>query len=176
MLTAFVYSAAGTLEKADSIAAIEAAWQQPEVRVWVDIESVDEKELLALQELFQLDNESLQDCLQGEQWPRIDEFEEHIFLVVYGLFGLKERGEVDPHKLAVFCGARFLVTVHHQPLLTVRQVKARCGRHPESVIARGVDYTLCAIIDLMVENYLRVAERYEERLDALEDQSLRPDV
>jgi magnesium transporter len=176
MLTAFVYSAAGTLEKADSIAAIEAAWRQPEVRVWVDIESVDEQELLALQELFHLDCESLQDCLQGEQWPRVDDFEDHIFLVLYGLFGLKERGEVDPHKLAVFCGARFLITVHRQPLLTVRQVKARCGRHPEHVIGRGIDFVLCSIIDLMVDNYLRVADRYQERLDQLEDESFKPDV
>src|SRR5262249_8151204 len=30
--------------------------------------------------------------------------------------------------------------------------------------------------DLMVENYLRVAQHYEQRLDALEDQSFRPDV
>jgi magnesium transporter len=176
MLTAFVYSAAGTLEKVDSIEAIVSAWQQPDVRVWIDIESVEEQELLALRDLFQLDCEALQDCLEGEQWPRIDEFDEHIFLVVYGLFGLKERGEVDPHKLAVFCGARFLITVHRQPLLTVRQVKARCGRHPEHSIGRGLDFVLCSIIDLMVDNYLRVADRYQERLDGLEDESFRADV
>jgi magnesium transporter len=176
MLTAFVYSAAGTLEKADSIQAIVAAWQQPDVRVWVDVESAEENELFALRDIFQLDNESLQDCLEGEQWPRIDEFDDHIFLVLYGLFGLKERGEVAPHKLAVFCGARFLITVHRQPLLTVRQVKARCGRHPEHVIGRGFDFVLCLIIDMMVDNYLRVADRYEERLNALEDESFRPDV
>jgi magnesium transporter len=176
MLTAFVYTAAGSLEKADSIEAIVSAWQQPEVRVWIDVESAGEQELFALRDVFDLDAESLQDCLEGEQWPRIDEFEEHIFLVLYGLFGLKERGEVDPHKLAVFCGARFLVTVHRQPLLTVRQVKARCGRHPEHVLGKGVDFVLCSIIDLMVDNYLRVADRYQERLDGLEDESFSPDV
>jgi magnesium transporter len=144
--------------------------------VWVDLEAPDQSELHALRDVFQLDDESLCDCLDGEQWPRIDDFGEHIFLVLYGLFGLKEGGEVDPHKLAVFCGRRFLITVHRHPLLTVRQVKARCGRHPESVIGRGVDYVLCAIIDAMVENYVRVAERYEDRLDALEEESLRPDV
>jgi magnesium transporter len=176
MLTAFVYTAAGVLEKAESIEAVEAAWREPDVRVWIDLESADEQELFALRDAFNLDAESLEDCLQGEQWPRIDEFEEHIFLVLYGLFGLKEKADVAPHKLAVFCGARLLVTVHRQPLLTVRQVKARCGRHPEHVIGRGVDFVLCSIIDLMVDNYLRVADRYQERLDGLEDESFRTDV
>ena len=176
MFMAFIYSGDGLLQKVDTVDAIRQAWQQPDVRVWVDIEAAGGPELSALRDLFHLDEESLHDCLQGEQWPRIDEFEEHIFLVLYGLFGLKEGGDVDPHKLAVFCGPRFLITVHSQPLLTVRQIKARCGRHPESVIGRGVDYTLCAIIDVMVDNYLRVAERYEERLDVLEDHSFRPET
>ena len=171
MLMAFIYPAGGALQRVDSVEAIAAAWAQPDVRVWVDAEAAGEQELLALRDVFRLQEESLRDCVGGEPWPRIDDFDEHIFLVLYGLFGLKEAGEVDPHKLAIFCGPRFLITVHSQPLLTVRQVKARCGRHPESVIARGVDYTLCAIIDGMVDNYLRVAERYGERLDALEDRS-----
>jgi magnesium transporter len=171
MFTAFVYSDDGSSEKVESIEAVQAAWHRPDVRVWIDLEGADEHELLPLRDIF-----SLEDCLSAEQWPRIDEFENYIFLVLYGLFGLKETGEVDPHQLAVFCGPRFLITIHRQPLLTVRQVKARCGRHPEAVIARGVDYVLCTIIDAMVDNYLRVAERYEVRLDELEDQSFCPDV
>jgi magnesium transporter len=176
MLSAFVYSVDGSLLKVGSIEAVEAAWSHPGVHVWIDLEAPAKEELDGLGRIFRLDEQSLDECLEGEQWPRIDEFDEHIFVVLYGLFGLKEGGEVDPHKLSVFCGPRFLITVHRQPLLTVRQVKARCGRHPESVIARGVDYVLCAIIDIMVDNYLRVAERYEERLDSLEEQSFRPDV
>jgi magnesium transporter len=176
MFMAFVDSDEGTLRKVESIEAVRAAWEEPGVRVSVDLEAPDQSELLALRDIFQLDDGSLHDCLDGEQWPRIDDFDDHIFLVLYGLFGLKEGGEVDPHKVAVFCGQRFLITVHRHPLLTVRQVKARCGRHPESVIGRGVDYLLCAIIDAMVENYVRVAARYEDRLDALEEESLSPDV
>jgi magnesium transporter len=44
------------------------------------------------------------------------------------------------------------------------------------LLGRGVDAVLCALIDGMVANYLRVADRYEERLDALEDRSFRDDV
>lgn len=176
MFVAFIASGDGSFHKLDSIAAVREAHAQPDARVWIDLEAPDEPELLVPRDLFHLDDEALYDCIHGEPWPRIDDFETHIFLVLYGLFGLKEVGEGDPHKLAIFCGPRFLVTVHRQPLLTVRQVKAHCGRHPEVLIGRGVDAVLCALIDAMVANYLRVADRYEERLDALEDRSFRPDV
>lgn len=176
MFAAFVAPGDGLFRKLDSLAAVREALAQADARVWIDLESPEEGELLALRELWPLDEEALADCLYGEPWPRVDDFDTYIFLVLYGLFGLKEAGEVDPHRLAVFCGPRFLVTVHRQPLLTVRQVKARCGRHPEVLIGRGVDAVLCALIDGMVANYLRVADRYEEQLDALEDQSFREDV
>ena len=145
MLVASVYSVDGSFQKVESIEAVAAAWRQPGIRVWIDMESADEQELLATPGHFPSEDGSLRECLHGEPWPRIDEFEEHIFLVLYGLFGLKEAGEVDPHKLAVFCGSRFLITVHRQPLLTVRQVKARCRRHPGVPSSGGgVDYVLCA--------------------------------
>jgi magnesium transporter len=176
MFVAFIAVGDGSSRKVDSPAAVREALGGDGVRVWIDLEAPDEAELLALRELLPLDEEALADCLHGEPWPRVDDFDTHIFLVLYGLFGLKEAGEVDPHKLAAFCGPRFLVTVHRQPLLTVRQVRARCGRHPEVLIGRGVDAVLCALIDGMVANYLRVADRYEERLDALEDRSFRDDV
>ncbi|HRX79104.1 MAG: magnesium transporter CorA family protein [Planctomycetaceae bacterium] len=151
-------------------------WQREDVRVWVDLESPTDDDLRRLGEIAGLDEEALDDCLHGEQQPRVDEFEGYIFLVLYGLYGLKEQEDLDPHKLAAFCGTRFLITVGRQPLLSVRQVRARCGRHPETLLVRGVDVVLFEIIDTMVDYYLHVIDRYEDRLEALEEQSFDTEV
>jgi magnesium transporter len=151
-------------------------WARPEVSVWVDLEEPTQSDVDRLGEFFELDREALQDCLYGEQRPRIDEFGHYIFVVMYGLYGLKEQIEIDPHKLSAFCGRRFLVTVHRTPILSVRQVWARCGRHPEIVVRHGLDSALYTIIDLMIDYYLQIADRYEERLEQLEDQSFTLDV
>ncbi len=151
-------------------------WPRQDVRLWVDLESPTEKDMQRLGEIAGLDEEALDDCLHGEQQPRIDEFEGYIFLVLYGLHGLKEQEDLDPHKLAAFCGGRFLITVGRHPLLSVRQVRSRCGRHPETLLVRGVDAVLFEIIDTMVDHYVRVIDRYEDRLEALEEQSFETDV
>lgn len=151
-------------------------WPREELRVWVDLESPSDEDLQRLGQIVGLDDEALDDCLHGDQQPRVDEFEGYIFLVLYGLHGLKEQEDLDPHKLAAFCGSRFLITVERHPLLSVRQVRARCGRHPENLLARGVDVVLFEIIDTMVDNYLRVIDRYEDRLEELEEQSFDMDV
>ncbi|MDA1051266.1 MAG: magnesium transporter CorA family protein [Planctomycetota bacterium] len=151
-------------------------WTQSDVRVWVDLESPSEEDLQRLNQIIALDDEALEDCLHGEQQPRVDEFESYIFLVLYGLHGLKEQEDLDPHKLAAFCGTRFLITVGRHPLLSVRQVRARCGRHPETLLVRGVDVVLFEIIDTIVDYYLSVIDRYEDRLEALEERSFDMDV
>lgn len=161
------------LKSLDEVAEL---WRRDDVRLWIDLESPTEDALLLLGQVVGLDEESLDDCLHGEQQPRVDEFESHIFLVLYGLHGLKEQEDLDPHKLAAFCGNRFLITVGRHPLLSVRQVRSRCGRHPETLLVRGVDHVLFEIIDTIVDYYLRVADRYEDRLEALEERSFDMDV
>ena len=49
-------------------------------------------------------------------------------------------------------------------------------RHPETLLARGVDVVLFEIIDTIVDNYLRVADRYEDQLEELEELSFDVDV
>ena len=97
-------------------------------------------------------------------------------MVFYGLVGLDDPSEFDPRKLAAFCGKRFLITAHREPLRTVRAVLDRCGRSTANALGKGIDSILYDIIDGMVDKYVVVADRYEGELERLEEQSLDPGV
>ena len=176
MLTAFVQLGGGETQKLTDPAAVADIWQAGDARLWIDLEEPQETELRAIGEVFRLDNEALEDCLHGEQHPRIDEFDDYIFMVVYGMMGEQSETDFEPRKLAVFCGPRFLITVHREGLRTITGVRSRCERNGAQVLGKGLDFVIYAIIDGMVDNYMVVAEVYEDRLDALEDASLDPDV
>ena len=94
--------------------------------------------------VIDLDNEALDDCLHGEQRPRVDEYENYIFLVVYGLLGSEQEADHRPCKLAVFCGDRFLVTVHRESVRTIEHFRVRCGsmRHNCFSMEWIISYTL----------------------------------
>jgi len=171
MFKAFAILPNQTSHSVESIEELAHLWSQDGARVWVDLERPEEEEMETLDRVFDLDEVALEDCLHGEQRPRIDDYDRYIFMVLYGLYGLKEEEELEPHKLAAFCGPRFLITVHRYPILTVRQVKARCGRHPEGMLGQGVDFVLFTIIDEMVDDYLRIVDRFDDDLDKLEDMS-----
>ncbi|MHC4093940.1 MAG: magnesium transporter CorA family protein, partial [Planctomycetota bacterium] len=176
MLSGFLRLSDGATEAISDVEAAMAAAGRDEAVLWLDLEEPAEEEVRAVGEAFRLDADAVEDCLHGEQRPRIDEFEHHIFLVLYGALGPDGTSVFDPRKLAAFLGPNAVITVHRQPLRSVSSVRNRCRRNTRHLLDRGADFVLYSIIDAIVDNYIVAAEEYEERLEELEEDSLRSDV
>ena len=176
MLTAFARLADGRVETADSLRQVAAFYAQEGSEVWVDLLAPTAEQLNVFGHIFGLEESSLEDCLSGEQRPRIDDFDDHIFVVIYGMFGGEATPTIEPRKLSVFCSSRYLLTVHSEPMRSVQAVIQRCGRHPQHVIGLGVDFVLHGILDGVVDRYAEVVDSYDNRLSDLEDESLDPRV
>ena len=176
MFTGYVRRADGTTRTLDSVTDLAEQWLDKEAAIWIDLEEPSEDEVRAVDAVIDLDDEAWEDCLHGEQRPRIDEYETYIFLVLYGLPGSNRETDARPRKLAAFCGGRFLITVHREPLRTIERLRKRCRQHAGHFLQSGVDHLLYYIMDGMVDNYLRVAETYEARLEELEERSQDPAV
>ena len=100
MIKGFARFGDGRSEPIGSAQDLGKAWRDEEARLWVDFEEPTDDDVRDLKDLMGLDEASLEDCLHGEQRPRIDEFEDHIFIVLYGLVGLDDPSEFNPRKLA----------------------------------------------------------------------------
>jgi magnesium transporter len=176
MLNAYARIDGNAAERLESIEAVRTAWKKEPPALWIDLEAPTEDEVREVADLFSLSPEAIEDCLYGEQRPRIDEFDDHIFLVFYGAPENADDPEADLRKLGAFCGSRYLITVHRQALPTITATRQRWERQQGQSVKREVDFLLYTIIDSMVDRYTQVVESYEERLDDLEDVSLAPDV
>ena len=176
MFTAFARLSDNTVKQLESVEILADMWGNGQTVVWIDLEEPTEDELRALDQVIRVDEAALEDCLSGEQRPRIDEYDEYVFIVLYGASGPERDPQFEPRKLAVFCGKRFLITVHRESVRTIKTIRERCNRHPAKVLANGVDVLLYQIIDLMIDNFVDLSDRYESRLEDLEERSLVPDV
>ncbi|MCA9270737.1 MAG: hypothetical protein KDA41_19785, partial [Planctomycetales bacterium] len=83
MTIGFVVLADGATQVLTDIAELRQVWPQNAQRVWIDLESPSDETLREAGEIFSLDEESLSDCAYGEQRPRVDEFDNYIFMVLY---------------------------------------------------------------------------------------------
>lgn len=173
MLKGFLVHPDGNIEIVETLEPVEEMWSRGRGAVWLDVDRPDREELARIGSLFRLDEDAIDDCLAGEQRQRVDDYDDYLFMVFYGAIASRENAEFAPRKCCMFYNTRFLITVHHEPVLAVREARRRVERSPDTM-RRGIDHLFFLLIDGAVDNYVYCAETYEEVLEALEEESLRP--
>lgn len=172
MLSGFVYCRDRTVATISTFEELSAAWSDPTTRLWVDLEDPSPEDLLALDGVIDLDDTSLEATFQEEQRPRVEEFGDHIFLLVYGVLTPDQDPGFSPRRLSAFCGQRLLITIHRERHRTIDELRRRMCNGAVYLLGRGVDFLLYTILDGMVDNYAVVVAKFDDRLDALEERSL----
>lgn len=172
MLSGFVYRPDRSTQTFTSYESLAQAWRDPTARLWLDLEAPTPEELRALDGVIDLDDTSLDATFQEDQSPRVEEFGDHIFLLLYGVLTPDQDPAFSPRKLSAFLGARLLITIHQERHRTIDDMRRRMSASAEHLLGRGVDYLLYAILDGMVDNYSIAISKFDDQLDRLEDLSL----
>ncbi len=162
----------GTFETGTSLIETARALREPGSQIWLDMEEPDEWSLALLGEAFSLHPLAIEDCLHGEQRPRIDPYDGYIFMVLYTAMLSDERDFIGSRELAIFCSSQFLITIHHEPLECLKKIQERCGRDPENVLGRGMDHLLHMVADTLMDGYQPFLDRLESEAAQLEDEAL----
>ena len=139
---------------------------------WLDFFDPSREDLTALVEPFGLHPLSLEDCLDEDQVPKIEDFPTNTFVLFNGYHyqdGVLALEEVD-----FILGKNFLITVSgHQggSLRFFDKVEAVVALDPASVQA-GPDYLLHLTLDYVVDHKFAAIEAVQDAIDAAEEDIL----
>ena len=138
--------------------------------LWVDIESATDDETALLDEPFAFHPLAIEDCREDEAYPKLDDFERYLFLVVLAPDLLSIEQE-DPVMLALdlFLGSGFVVTYHKRPLKSISQLRARVERSPGEVMGRGPAFLAHAILDSVVDQHYAAVARLDDAAERYQD-------
>lgn len=140
---------------------------KPECFVWVAMKEPDAAEMDTMQEEFGLHDLAIEDVMNGNQRPKIEEYGDTIFAVLHTL-ELDDDGEIIVGQVNVFAGTNFVLTVRHRAQQGFHDVRARCERDPE-LLSVGAGFVLYALIDSVVDRYMPVIEALGSEIEELED-------
>lgn len=138
----------------------------PETAVWIDVSSPDADTLEHVGSRFGLHPLSLEDCLHTPQRPKLEIFDDHLFIIWTVPSGAGYQGGLE---LDAFLGEKWLVTVHDAPLPGVEGAAGQA----EVLLAHGPDRVLHAVLDHLVDGVFGALDRAGDLLDDLEDEVLR---
>jgi magnesium transporter len=142
------------------------------LHVWVDLENAsDEEAKLVLEDVFGFHPLAIEDCLTVSERPKVDEYENHLFVVIHAVDYTRGAEEFRTTELNIFMGKDFVVTFHREPLRSVAATIERVMKNAPAV-ARAPDRLTHTILDLLVENYRPVIEELSAEVGELEDRVL----
>jgi magnesium transporter len=137
--------------------------------IWLDVTGATEAEVVAIGDRFGFDHLSLQDVLDVSHLPKLDEFDDYLFVVLHGVITGEQR-RLETSELDLFIGLDFLVTFHPMPLESVDWVAEKAGIFNHLVI-RSPAFTAAAIAEAGSRRYLPLLDALDDGIEELEDLS-----
>jgi len=143
--------------------------QRPDCFVWVALFQPTFDELDEMAREFELHPLAVEDARKGHQRPKLEEYDDSLFVVLQSLESAPEGADEDllVGEIDVFAGRNYILSVRHRTQRSFVDVRTRCEREPE-LLRAGSGFVLYAIMDAIVDRYFPVLDDLESSLEAAE--------
>jgi magnesium transporter len=130
---------------------------------WLDLHRPDAEDFEVLRDVFKFHPLALEDSEHFGQRAKLDEYDDHVFLVVYGAAPDEDR-LVEVH---CFYSEKYLVTVHQDECPAFSQIRDRYAKRARAVERPSL--LLYRIIDGLVDSFFPILADFDNRIDELEN-------
>ena len=156
--------------KEDSIGDLSHWFQQPGV-VWMDVNGLGDSDIIvAIGNAFHLHKLTLEDILHLTQRPKIEEYGDHLYVVVqFPVFD----GEQDFEQISIILRDRSVLSVQSTSTNRFEAIVQRLETSKGRIRVSGADYLCYALLDLTVDAYFPVLEEREMFLGRKEEEIFR---
>jgi magnesium transporter len=135
--------------------------------VWIGLFEPDGDELAEVADVFDLHPLAVEDAVHAHQRPKLERYEESLFLVLKTLWYVDEDDAVETGEINMFVGEDFVVSVRHGEGSDLHQARLALEQR-EKVLAHGPSAVVYAVCDQVVDIYDAVADELVEDVDEVE--------
>jgi magnesium transporter len=140
---------------------------------WFYIEKPTSKEVAFLAQRFHFHPLDLDDVLSRIQRPKMDEYEDYLFMVLHFPVFDKQNRITRPSEMDIFIGENYVVTVHCsgdlKPLAKFFQECETDKESRERYLGRSSGFLLYHILDRMVNSCFPILDKLTQNIDDVED-------
>jgi magnesium transporter len=141
--------------------------------LWVQVEGVHQPEnIAAVGEAFSLHALTLEDILNTGQRPKMEEFEDYLFLVGKILSFEDDADMVREKHFCLVLMQHLVISFHEEGANIFGAVENRIRKAAGKIRKKNADYLAYALFDSMVDNYFLVLEIIGTQIEKVEDEIL----
>ncbi len=138
-------------------------------RVWLDVQGLgDATTIKTIADHLGLHPLTLEDVVHVHQRPKVEEFDDHLFIVLR-MVRLLPDGQVDNEQLSLVVKEDLLVTFQERPGDAFEPVRRRLREGKGHLRRGGAAYLAYALMDAVIDSYYPVLDTYTNLMDDLDD-------
>ena len=157
----------------DDLRAVRASTEENDDFVWVGLHEPVEGELEIVARAFDLHPLAVEDALHAHQRPKLERYEDGIFLVLKTLWYVDEEDAVETGEINLFVGHDFVISVRHGEGTELHTARLDLEQRA-AVLGHGPSAVVYAICDRVVDSYEEVAGALEVDVDEVEESVFSP--
>lgn len=169
MIRSALYDPGNSQLQTGGIELVESWRQSQNSILWLDLEDEEPEVETSVLQQFGIHELAIQDALRTRHPPKLESFEDFVFILLRGLDAKTKDIDFGVIQLALFVSDRFLITRHQQASLSANYLW--------SAVQEKIDYIAAGPAALAVQLSNRLARRYveilldlEPRLDDVEEE------
>ncbi len=141
---------------------------------WINIEGLGNVEMLEkLGECYGLHPLVLEDILNTDQRPKMEDYGDYLYIVLKMLHYEEAKGSIVTEQISLVLGEHFVISFQEGFAGDVFQpIRERLRNNKGRIRKSGADYLVYSLIDAIVDNYFTILERTGDSIEVIEEKVL----
>ncbi len=137
---------------------------------WINIDGLHEADTIGkIGKHFNLHPLTLEDIINTDQRPKIEDNDDYIFFVMKMLYNcVGNSAEIETEQISLAFGSNFVISFQEREGDVFNPVRDRIRKGKGRIRKAGADYLAYTLLDTVVDNYFSVLEAVSERVEVVE--------
>jgi magnesium transporter len=136
---------------------------------WVNVNGIHDPEVIRnVGEVFGIHSLVLEDVLNTDHRPKVEPFEDHVFFTMKMMW-FEADGNLEAEQVSIIFGNHYVISFQERKGDLFDPTRERIRQNTGVVRKKGADFLVYRLIDIVVDNYFIIMERFDEKLDDLEE-------
>ncbi|MBD3256680.1 MAG: magnesium/cobalt transporter CorA [Candidatus Lokiarchaeota archaeon] len=138
---------------------------------WIDIDGIHQLEIIKrLGSQFNLHPLLLEDIVNPEQRPKIEKFDDYLYVVLKFLRWEKEDAIIHLEQISIILGNNYVISIREQDSGVFEPILERIKTKRGKIREEKSDYLMYALIDVIIDNYFTILEIFGDKIDEIDEE------
>ncbi len=138
---------------------------------WLNIDGLQDTELInKIGQHYDIHPLVLEDILNTNQRPKIEVFDDYVFMVIKMLTFNEREFRVMSEQVSILLGKNFVISFQEQPGDIFDPIRERIRTGKGRIKQMNSDYLTYAILDIIIDYYFNILEKVGEKIETFEEE------